>query len=349
MFLQAALWVLFGISPLQRLWGELPGGAPTVLVSLSTCTMFHCAYNAISFKVSCQRSNPRPLGGGVQPPASSQLRCMHLWVQELAACYALSHLTWTHCKLVSCQDSSKLFGCACVCVSVCMQVLQHCSPVLHAVLNVMKRLVVIMGCVVLTRTPLTAWQVVGIITANIAAALLAMERPAASLPRPADDAYESCPAAPPHTGSCGAALPSHAPLLPGSSFGKSHASAAGRGASADPSMLARLAYIMAVVITSCVLCLGFVLVAFAQAGGGGGCAAARHQAPAQLSPNTTTSIRSEVSDAALRFALRDIQRVQCLQTLHDVSKVREVLPLCLAAYELRCMSSGLLGVDDLHE
>lgn len=51
--LQVSVWVLYGIPPMQRLHG--PDGLLTALLLLAVCTVFHCAYNIISFKVRGQR------------------------------------------------------------------------------------------------------------------------------------------------------------------------------------------------------------------------------------------------------------------------------------------------------
>lgn len=76
-----------------------------------------------------------------------------------------------------------------------LQVLQQCSLVLHGLLNVLKRVFIIVGCAVLLGTPLTGPQILGVVVANAAAALYATQQATTSVHSNSKVSINICPQA----------------------------------------------------------------------------------------------------------------------------------------------------------
>ena len=214
---------------------------------------------------------------------------------------------------------------------VVSQVLQHCSPVLHAVLNVMKRMVVLMACVMMTRTPFTQLQMVGVVISHIAAGLMSIQKtglhssshsadilPAAIADREVltetasgVEASNNAATAAPTSATAPAAITTEQSTTSNSNEARNQ-------------HLGRLAIVIAVVAMASTVGVMCVLFTFQQPSSSGlrtvSVQGSKHAISlhAAVSPGSTTELVWNPS----HFVFRDAQRVKCLRTLHDVSKVR---------------------------
>lgn len=170
---------------------------------------------------------------------------------------------------------------------------------MHAMLNVMKRLVVVVAAALLISTHLTSLQLVGLVTANVCTAFLSISKPSDKAEVVTDTA-EQLPA-----GECCGHKPSrglqHTP--PSSS-----------------QVMTRLARLSAVVLTTCAVCLAAVLAALMQA--------RTNTPPVLVQPVSYGSSQNGISSqapvwTASQFIMRDARRLQCLRDLHNASRVRQ--------------------------
>jgi hypothetical protein len=241
------------------------------------------------------------------------------------------------------------------------QVLQQCSPVMHGMLNVLKRVFIIVGCAVLLGSPLTAAQVIGVLVANAAAAAYAMQQ--AQPPGPAGCSSNYAAA------SSAAAAAEH---IDSGCQDKTKARQSWFGSGQTPSVqaLSRLVNIVVATLVVSALFLAYVVAALqsssvSQQQQGQAqqlqshqllhlqlqqeweprytAAAATAGVPGRSvdggvytsSMGTTVSSSSalvngtaagagavKVSEAVQKYLVRDFGRIQCLTALHEASKVR---------------------------
>jgi hypothetical protein len=242
-----------------------------------------------------------------------------------------------------------------------LQVLQQCSPVMHGMLNVLKRVFIIVGCAVLLGSPLTVTQLVGVLAANAAAAAYAMQQVQAPRSVGSSGAYAAAAAA--------AAAAEHSDSQCEDRI-KARRSWLGGGQTPSIQALSRLVYVVGTTLVVSALFLAYVLAALqssnvpqqqqgqvqqlqshqllhlqlqqewepayaaaaATAGVTGGFAdgggytlsmgTAESSNSASVNGRAAGAGAVKLSEAVQKYLVRDFGRIQCLTALHEASKVR---------------------------
>jgi hypothetical protein len=195
-----------------------------------------------------------------------------------------------------------------LCVCLChLQVLQQCSPVTHGLLNVLKRVFIIVGCAMLLGSPLTALQLPGVVVANAAGAVYALQQSgAATVIMGSSSSSSSSRSSAAGNFECLDGKTGDRDKPRRSWFGSGGPSHTPAGHS-----LSRLVHTVAGTLLVSALFLAYVVAAL------------------QSSSNSSSSVHTHVQqqqhvvqpEAVERFLVRDIQRIQCLTALHEASKV----------------------------
>lgn len=182
---------------------------------------------------------------------------------------------------------------------------------LHAVLNVTKRLVVVIVGSVLSCTPLTTLQVVGLTAANAGTLALTLLHKRSQQHATSALQQKTYP------------LDAESLLKTDSEEGRPKPSSQDDSPSVQGRITARLTFLSAGVIALCLMCLAAVLVTFAQGGAYGPSIKDVSGASLGFLSSNVSSNSSEAPNWTVsQFVVRDDRRLQCLNDLHHASKVR---------------------------